>query len=347
MRTVEYKLARLEEQNAALHRKLRHQENEISRLSVRESQLKEARRIPLLQKRLDDALAECEDLECQLIETRGREVKLSDEVNLLRTFVQLDKNPALAEAARQRASDDRIQEELKALGVQLRTIAEERDEYKKRALLSCEEAEYYRDKWNSSFSEKQRLEEYIKKLLAEQKASVGVFPSPCVALEQRSSLEVIDEGRHGTNGIQHLRRSLEEERTRNETLQETLDALYEQQKEHRRSRSHERPPSIPVDPPSGMNTPGQCDSDSAMQALRQQVALAEGECVLLTKRWRALSEQNQSLLERLAEQERMEVSWRNQLHQMSMECERLKRELELVSQARSLVSRHHGKSCND
>ncbi|KAF8289616.1 hypothetical protein TcBrA4_0139800 [Trypanosoma cruzi] len=122
-----------------------------------ESQLKEARRMPLLQKRLNTALTEREELECQLAETRGREARLSDEVKLLRMFIKISENPEIAETARQYVSHERIQVELKVLGEQLRSIATERDEYKKRVLLSCEEAECYRDKWNASLEEKRKL----------------------------------------------------------------------------------------------------------------------------------------------------------------------------------------------
>ncbi|ORC92081.1 uncharacterized protein TM35_000042950 [Trypanosoma theileri] len=350
MKTVEYKLARLEEQNAALLRKLRHQENEISRLSVRESQLREVRRIPLLQKRLDAALGEREELECQLTETRRREVKLLDELNLLKKFVKLSENPELAEVARQCANYERIQEDLKTLGEQLRIISVERDEYKKRALLSCEEAEYYRDKWNASFNEKRELENYIRKQLAEKETAnieISVKSPSCYSvIERSSSLSVTPaEESHSVEDSQHLRQCLEEERARSGALQETIDALYEQQKEQRRSRSHERRLSSPPAPTKNIySTSEGGDTELSIQTLRKQLQLSEGECKILRNRWQTIREENELLLARLSEQEQKETFWQNQIRKLSGECDQLKRQLEFFSQAKSMILCHHNES---
>ncbi|KAH9601631.1 hypothetical protein LSM04_005361 [Trypanosoma melophagium] len=348
MKTVEYKLARLEEQNGALRRKLRHQENEISRLSVRESQLKEVRRIPLLQKRLDAALGEREELECQLAETRRREVKLSDELNLLKKFIKLSENPELAEVARHCTNYERVQEDLKSLGEQLRIISIERDEYKKRALLSCEEAEYYRDKWRESFTEKRELENYIQKQLAEKdttsKAMSVKSPSSYSVIEGCSSSVTPAEESHSREDSQHLRQSLEEERARSGALQETIDALYEQQKEQRRSRSRERRLSSPPVPTGEIESTVEGNGEHLLQSLRKQLQLSEGECKILRNRWQAIKEENELLLTRLSEQEYKETSWRNQIHKLSGECDQLKRQLDFFSQAKSLISCHHSES---
>ncbi|RNF08602.1 uncharacterized protein Tco025E_07131 [Trypanosoma conorhini] len=344
MKNVEYKLARLEEQNASLRQKLRHQENEISRLSVRESQLKETRRMPLLQKRLDAALTEREELESRLAEARGSEARLLDEVNLLRMFVKLGENPELAETARQCVNHQRIQEELKALGEQLGCIATEREEYKKRAILSCEEAEYYRAQLNASCDEKSKLETYIKKLLAEQTMPSTVAPSSGCGVVKGSSSCGVDAAagkeKLDIDDMQQLRRSLEEERARSEALQETIDALYEQQRRQRRSGSKE---CRIVGPPTLSNENDdawQGAADTSIPALRQQLAYAEGECRLVMNRWRALREQNKKLLSRIAEVELAEATGRGQLHRLSIKCEQLRRELVFVRQARSLAPHH-------
>lgn len=357
MRSIEYKLARLEEQNTSLRRKLRHQENEIRRLSVRESQLKEARRMPLLQKRLDAALIEREEFECQLAETRSREAKLTDEVNFLRTFVKLSENSELAKAAQQCANYERIQGDLRDLGEQLRTIATERDEYKKRAFLSCEEAEYYRDKCNVLIEEKEELERYIKRLLAEQTSLTATTAESTTAVaatssfgdaaaEKSSLCRVSEDDKESCRAedVEHLWQSLKEERTRSKALQETIDTLYEHQREKRRSYLHERRPCCSVTHETDTDLLERSGADTLVQTLRQQLHLAEGECTLLKNRWRALREQNQTLLDRVTGQERLEASWRNQLHQLSEECERLKRELDFISSARSLGSYHHTES---
>ncbi|EKG03191.1 hypothetical protein TCSYLVIO_005777 [Trypanosoma cruzi] len=347
MKSVEYKLARLEEQNASLRQKLRHQENEISRLSVRESQLKEARRMPLLQKRLNTALTEREELECQLAETRGREARLSDEVKLLRMFIKISENPEIAETARQYVSHERIQVELKVLGEQLRSIATERDEYKKRVLLSCEEAECYRDKWNASLEEKRKLEEYIKKLVAEQPLVPTVIPSPSCRMVERCASCGADTATRKTNEdfdldeMQYLRRSLEEEKARSEALQETIDALYEQQRGQRRSCSLERRITSPPASGSEPDIAGKDGTSAGIYTLRQKIDFVESECRLVKNRWHALREQNKILLSRISELELTEAAGRGQIQQLSGECEQLRRELEFVLKARTLIACHH------
>ncbi|RNE99393.1 hypothetical protein TraAM80_08214 [Trypanosoma rangeli] len=345
MKSLEYKLARLEEQNASLRQKLRHQENEISRLSVRESHLKEMRRMPLLQRRLNAVLTEREELECRLAEARGREAKLSDEVNLLRMFVKLDKNPELAETARQCVNHERIQEELKALGGQLGSIAAEREEYKKRALLSCEEAEYYHAQLNVSCDEKKKLEAYIEKLLAEQMTTAAATSSSGCGIIGRCSFCGVDAAATTTtkehldnDDMQQLRRHLEEERARSEALQETIDALYEQQREQRRSSSKEWKMVSPSNLTNDMDPAGQGENNSSIYVLRRHLDYAEGECRLIKNRWHALRDQNKALLSRIAEVELAEAAGRSEIHRLSQERERVRYELEFVRRAQSLVS---------
>lgn len=344
MASLEDKVARLQEQNAALQRKVRIQASIISRLSIRESQLKQVRRIPVLQHRLNAARGECEELLCELAERRDHEARLSEELRVLRKFVALDAKTETVEVARLCARYEVMQEELKTLHERLKTTYDEREEYRKRTLMLCDEVEYYRQGWRSLLDETRKPEGCVTG--EETEGNIVVegcrFPVEDRTSEARAigggcSAETVRAARTLPQCVDDYEPP-SSEATLSEASVEAVDVLREQPVESQVEPCHDQTvvaSDIACGEPVASAGP---KVPAVVKSLRRQLCLSEGMCSLLEDRWNALSEENKSLLRRLRDEEAAGASLRRQLRDVCRECEHLKQIFADLSRVRLSLS---------